>query len=133
MTESTDVRKLTLGEEIDELWEKREEIRALEDEAARKQKAYNIAEAHLRERMLKENLPKAAGRKGIVTVTTSVVPTVKDWDVFYEFIHRHRYYHLLERRPSVSGCRELFESKGLVPGVEPFVKEKLRLVTGDDQ
>jgi hypothetical protein len=132
MTESNRIKPI--GEEIDDLWKIREEIRALKDHAVRLQKDYDAAEFRLRERMEREALPKASGRFGNVTQTSSVVPTVKDWDAFYSFIKRHNYFHLLERRPSVSGCRELFEMKSTIPGVEPFTKVGLRLVTsGDDK
>jgi hypothetical protein len=62
-----------------------------------------------------------------VSITESVRPSVENWDDFYRFIHRHKYYHLLDRRPSVTGCRELFETKGNIPGVVPFTKRKINL------
>lgn len=131
MTESNEIPR-SLGEEIDALWEQRERIRQLESEVTSLNHQYSRAEAKLRERMVQENVTKAAGNRGIVSVTTSVVPTVKDWEKFHAFIRKHNYFHLLDRRASVTGCRELFETKGMIPGVEPFVKEKLRLTTGDD-
>lgn len=119
----------TIGEEIDALWELREEKKALLAKAADVQKAYDEKERLLNDRLKAENVTQAAGSRARVTASESVVPAVKDWDQFYKFIHRHKYYHLLERRPSVTGCRELFESKGQIPGVEPFTKHGLRLVT----
>lgn len=55
----------------------------------------------------------------------AVVPQVDDWDAFYKYIGRTKYYHLLERRPATAGCRELFETKGKIPGVVPFSKVSL--------
>lgn len=118
----------TVGAKIDnmvKLDQKRTELNA---EVKKLTDAYNELADALLEQMGKENMGTlASGTLGQVRITDSVVPTVKDWDEFYAFIHKHKYYHLLDRRPSVSGCRELFETKGKVPGVEPFVKIKLNL------
>jgi hypothetical protein len=62
---------------------------------------------------------------GTVSIRQSVVPNVKNWDDFYGFIKENDYFHLLERRPSAPGCRELFERYGAIPGVEPFNKRTL--------
>lgn len=64
---------------------------------------------------------------GTVSIEESVVPQAKDWDAFYKFIGRNKYYHLLERRPSVTGCRELWEMGKQVPGVEKFTKRSVKL------
>lgn len=131
MTESHDAPR-SLGEEIDSLWEQRERIRELENEITALNHVYNKAEMRLRERMVQENVTKAAGKFGVAKVSTSTVPTVKDWDAFHAYIRKTGYFHLLDKRANVLGCRELFETKGMIPGVEPFVKERLRLTTGDD-
>jgi sarcosine oxidase delta subunit len=54
-------------------------------------------------------------------------PSVTDWDAFYKFIHENKYFHLLERRPHTAGCRELFQMRGAIPGVVPFVKRVVRV------
>lgn len=79
----------------------------------------------LYEQMVKEETTKGGGSLATVSITSNVVPVVKDWDAFYRYIKRTNYFHLLERRPTVSGCRELFETKGAIPGVEPFTKYRL--------
>jgi hypothetical protein len=77
------------------------------------------------EQMDREGTTKGGGKSATVSASESVVPQVTDWEAFYKFIHRMKWYHLLERRPSVTGCRELFETKGAIPGVMPFTKRKL--------
>ena len=123
---------LPIGHLVDRLWEKREEKRALEKQVSACEKEYAEMETLLMARMEQEAMPKTAGSRASVAASKRVVPTVKDWDTFHAFIHRHKYYHLLERRPSVTGCRELFETKGQIPGVEPFTKSTLRLVTNGE-
>lgn len=61
------------------------------------------------------------------TANDEVVPQVKDWDAYYAYIHENRYYHLLQRRPSAPGCRELFDTGVAIPGVEKFTKRKVNL------
>jgi hypothetical protein len=52
---------------------------------------------------------------------------VEDWNKLYEFIEKEHYLHLLEKRVSVTGYRELLELGRQVPGVVPFVKTKLSI------
>lgn len=56
-------------------------------------------------------------------------PHVEDWAAYWDFIHENKYYHLLEKRPSVTGYRELLALGRIVPGVVPFVKTKLSVRT----
>jgi hypothetical protein len=55
-----------------------------------------------------------------VYMNKSTVPSVKDWEAFWKYVVKQRADHLIEHRPSVTGCRELFETKGKIPGLEPF-------------
>lgn len=120
---------MTLGSAIDALWALREKKRKLETQVKEIEAAIADSETQVMELMDKEGVEKTTGKKASVSITSSVVPQVEDWDAFYAYIHRNKYYHLLERRPSVTGCRELFETKGKLPGVLPFTKRKLNLRT----
>lgn len=120
---------MTLGSAIDALWALREKKRKLETQVKEIEAAIADSETQVMELMDKEGVEKTTGKKASVSITSNVVPQVEDWDAFYAYIHRNKYYHLLERRPSVTGCRELFETKGKLPGVLPFTKRKLNLRT----
>lgn len=120
-------KALSIGAQIDALHTLREKKRAAEEVVKALAKDIDAAQVALMERMEKEGMPKASGQYATVTLGSAVVPDVVDWDEFYKFIKRHNYFHLLERRPSVLGCRELFETKGKIPGVEPFTKKSLNL------
>ena len=117
----------TIGVKIDRLHALREQKRALEEQIKQLSEQMNELENQLIDQMDKEGVTKASGRAATVSITTSVKPSVEDWDAFYAYIHRHKYYHLLERRPSVTGCRELLETKGKIPGVIPFTQRKLNI------
>ncbi len=117
----------TIGVKIDALHVLREEKRAIEETLKAKTQEIDLAENELIDQMDAQSITKSTGAKATVSISISVKPSVEDWDAFYAYIHRHKYYHLLERRPSVTGCRELFDTKGKVPGVVPFTQRKLNI------
>lgn len=119
----------TIGGKID----LRMQLKSKKEEAQKLADAYDAqmrdVERALEEQMEKEGTTKGGGKLATVSLGESVVPNVVDWDAFYKFIHKTKYYHLLERRPSVTGCRELFDTKGMIPGVVPFPKKKLNFTS----
>lgn len=117
----------TVGAKIDALHALRGEKRQLEELLKVKAQEIDLAENDLIEQMDQQNITKSTGSKATVSISTSVKPSVEDWDAFYAYIHKNKYYHLLERRPSVTGCRELFDHKGAIPGVVPFTQRKLNI------
>ena len=117
----------TVGAKIDALHALREEKRQLEELLKAKAQEIDLVEIDLIEQMDQQNITKSTGSKATVSLSVSVKPSVEDWDAFYAYIHKNKYYHLLERRPSVTGCRELFDHKGAIPGVVPFTQRKLNI------
>lgn len=118
---------MTIGEMTDKLHEVRERKRAAEEVVKAIEEEYQALEAKLLEAADAQQTATGKGKKASFSINESVLPQVKDWDVFWKFIGKHKYFHLLERRPSVTGCRELFDTKGAIPGVERFTKRKINL------
>jgi hypothetical protein len=117
----------SIGAKIDAMFKLREEIRKHEAEIKEITAKKDALEAELLEQMDKENVTKSTGGKASVTVSENIKPSVEDWDSFYKYISKTKQFHLLERRPSVTGCRELFEKRGKIPGVVPFTKRVLTM------
>lgn len=117
----------TIGAKIDQLHALREQKRALEEQIKQLSGQMDVLENSLIEQMDAEGVSKSTGNSATVSISTSVKPSVDDWEAFYAYIHRFKYYHLLERRPSVTGCRELLETKGKIPGIVPFTQRKLNI------
>lgn len=117
----------TIGAKIDQLHDLRESKRTLEEQIKEIVGKARELENALMEQMDTEGVSKSTGNSATVSITLSVKPSVDDWDAFYKYIHRMKYYHLLERRPSVTGCRELLETKGKIPGIVPFTQRKLNI------
>jgi hypothetical protein len=70
-------------------------------------------------------LEKATYQGTTVEPKKETFPHVTDWDQFWNFIYENKFIHLLEKRPTVTGYRELLELGRAVPGVVPFVKTRL--------
>lgn len=64
-----------------------------------------------------------------IQLRSSVVPTVKDWDSFYAWIKKNNAFYMLERRPSVTGYRDVLASGKAIPGVDSFTKTKVALIS----
>lgn len=121
----------SIGGKIDALFALREKKRAHEKEISELERKYGVLEQELIQQLAAEGISSGKGKKASVSVTESIKPNVEDWDAFYAYIRKTKYFHLLERRPSVTGCRELFDTKGRIPGVVPFTKVTLNLRTAN--
>lgn len=119
----------TTGAVIDQLWAAREEKRRLEAATKEVQTKIDEIETGLMDRMSEEGLDKATGKKASVSIGSSVVADVQDWDAFWAYIIKNKYTHLLQRRVSDPSYRELLEQGKKIPGVMPFTKRKLNLRT----
>lgn len=119
--------KATIGSLTDEMFNIRENKRALEEQIKALDEQYRELEMKLIELADEQGTTTGKGKMAGFTVNENVVPQVTNWDEFYKFIQKNKYWHLLERRPSVTGCRELFETKGAIPGVEKFTKRRINL------
>lgn len=117
----------TLGGMVDQLYLLTEEKRVLDSALADLDRKRKFVEQAVMNKLDEQKLERGGGALANVSITTSIVPDVVNWDDFYAFISRKKYWHLLERRPSSAGCRELFETKGKIPGVVPYNKVRLSL------
>lgn len=120
-------RPVTMGSLIDRIWASREEKRRLEEQAKEVSAQIAALEEELIERMNAEGTDKAQGTKASVSITSSVVADVQDWDVFWTYIARNKFWHLVQRRVSDPAYRELLEQGKKVSGVQPFTKRKLNV------
>lgn len=117
-----------LGEDIDRLLKLKRGAEAADEAAKEKWKVYDEFEARLFERMNAEHTELSAGRKARAKINSTVVAKVENWDEFYNYIHRNKAYHLLQRRVSDGAYREaLAQRKNGVPGVAPFTKRTLTI------
>lgn len=117
----------TIGSLIDSLHAKKVELKAAQNEVKRVEEEIDRLEVQIIERLDGEESATGSGKLAAATISETVVPQVQDWDAFYKFIHENGWYHLLQRRASSPGCRELFEQQKQIDGVVPFTKRTLNL------
>lgn len=116
-----------LGIQIDALFKLREGLRAHQEVEKGIVEQIGVAEAALMATMEKEGVDKSTGKMATVSISETVTGNVTDWDVFWAYVHKNKFGHLVQRRLSDPAIRELFETKGTVPGVEPFTKRRLNV------
>ena len=122
-------RPQPVGFLIDQMWLARERKRVAEAEVKRIEAEIEDIDKTLRERLHAEGIDKATGTKATVSLNTTTVAAVEDWDAFWAFILKNKYTHLLQRRVSDPAYRELLEAGKKVPGVQPFAKQSLNIRT----
>ena len=120
----------TIGGMTDKLVVLRDKKREHEAEITKIEAEFNQISEDLIKRLDAEGTDKGAGKRGSVSITSSVVGNVLDWDALFAYVKKTGYFHLFQRRLSDPAVRELFESKGKVPGVEPFTKRRLNVRSG---
>ena len=121
--------KATPGAMIDSMWELREKKRALEASVKDVEGQIADLEAKLMEDMQANGIDKMTGKHASVSITSTVVANVEDWDAFWAYIHKMKYGHLLQRRVSDPAYRELLDLGKKIPGTQPFTKKRLNFRT----
>lgn len=119
----------TVGSIIDTIWKLREDKRALEAKV-------KIIEAQIAEEetlafaaLDKEQVTASRGSKASISISEAVNYNIQDFDEFTKYVKKTGYFHLFQRRLSVTAVREIFEQKKQVPGLVPFTKRTLNVKT----
>lgn len=73
----------------------------------------------------KEDLTSGGGKKSSFSIEPQIVPHATNWDAFYEYIKENNYFHLLQRRPAVKACQELWSQDIAIPGIDKFTSNKV--------
>lgn len=118
-------KKRTLGQISDEILAKIKEIKKWNDHIDALEGEKKVLTEELMKAADAQKLEKGGGKASAFTIKPQTVPQVANWDMFYEFIYENRYGHLLQRRPGVQACAELWEQNKVIPGVEKFTQMKV--------
>lgn len=116
---------MTLGQATDKMWALREEKRKLAVEEKRINEELAALETTIFGLLDAQDTRKAEGKKASVSIGEAVVGNVEDWDAFWPYIVKNKYFHLVQKRVSDPGLRELWEKGKTIPGVQPFTKRTL--------
>lgn len=117
----------TMGETIDLLWRLAEDRKAAQAEVDAIARTIEAVETYLMTHFKQQGLDGAQGSLARVAVKTELVPTNVDWDVLWRHVTKTGNFDLIQKRLSLTACRERWEKRAKIPGVEPFQKETIRL------
>lgn len=118
---------LTLGATIDKMWALRESKRAADKVVKDIELEIKELETSMFEKLDAEDTTKSQGKKASVSITETVVGNVEDWETFWPYIAKNKFFHLVQKRVSDPGLRELWTLGKKTPGVVPFTKRTLNL------
>lgn len=121
----------TLGEQIDALFELDDQISELSEKVSKLKQQQTEKETLLMEAMKKQGIEQSRGKRGGITIAKAIVPAVKDWDLLYKFVIKHKVPELFERRVGAQKYRELIATirGNKIPGVESFERHTLSYKT----
>ena len=105
----------------------REQKRGLEAQIRDIESQLADNEAQILEIMENQGVDKLQVGKLSFSASTQTLPSIEDWDAFYEFIHENKAFHLLHRRVSTGAFTELAEAGELPPGTSSYTKTRLNM------
>lgn len=120
-------RAKNIGDLVDELVSLRDDKRALEAQISALKEKSDAVEAQVMEQLAANGIDSARGKTATISISSSTVADVQDWDALYAFIKKGNHFHLLQRRVTDLSYREFLEQGKKVPGVEPFTKQRLNV------
>lgn len=119
------VTEAALGKMIDKVFGLRARKAEIESKLKDLEAEIATADAEIMEAMQQSGVEKTGTKLGTVSLGSTTVATVTDWDQVWAYIYKKKAGHLLQRRMSDPAWRELLELGTTVPGTEPFIKKRL--------
>ena len=121
----TPAGQAAIGKTIDKIFSLRKKKAELEAAVKDIEGQIALLDTEVLEALEASGVEKTATKHGTVSISTSTVAQVTDWDAFLAYIYRNKYGHLLQRRVSDPAWRELIEQGKKVPGTTGFTKKRL--------
>lgn len=120
-----------IGAKVNELHDQREKIREVEAKLTGLKKTYSTLADELMDTMEDSGLDQIRGTKATLSLKKTDVANVKDWEKVYNYIHRHKAFHLMFRRIADAAFREELELRGKrgIPGIEIFTRRSCGLLS----
>lgn len=129
--------KVTLGSLTDQMYALREERRILAKKDDDLKTQYDTLEHQLIDLLKAEGTSACKGMKASASIKSEeqfsfdqdLVDGKDGFERFMAFVAKNKFWHLVQRRISAPAARELFATKGKLPGVTPYLKESINLRT----
>lgn len=117
----------SVGACVDLLYQRRAERLAVQARVEELKADEADLERHIFNTFGKQELRGAKGSVASASIKEDNVPTIEDWDVFFEHVKKTKSWDMLQRRLSTTAVRERWKSNKEVPGVGVFHKMSLSL------
>lgn len=117
--------KRTIGTIADEILALDLKIKKSKEVTSALEEQRKPLEEELRTAAEKENQTGGKGKKSKWEIKPYAVPQATNWDEFWGYIDENKYFHLLQRRPAVLACQELWGQGIAIPGIERFTSLKV--------
>jgi len=117
----------TIGEIADDVLERQEKVKAMNAQIKDIEKEIDALKLELAAAADKEGMTAGAGAKSKFKIEPTTLPQGGNWDKFYEYMAENKYFHLLHKRFSVTGCQELWDQGIDIPGVDKFQKNEVKV------
>ena len=118
---------------INELIEERSEVKtsmeALNSDLKSLQAKKDDLDYQLMTKLDEQGLARTANEKASVSINTSTVPDVVDWDALYAHITFTEDFSLLQRRVSSTAYKELLKLGEDIPGLQPREVKRINFRT----
>jgi hypothetical protein len=113
--------------ELTDKWQLLDDARlAANREATRATTEAQQAKLELIAAMKDVDLTATGGTHITATIQYKIVPTVSDWEMFYQYIKDNDAFDLLQKRVGVKAVAVRWEDELSIPGVEPYEIEELK-------
>lgn len=117
----------TIGACADLLYTTRQERLALDHDSKDMQENEKLLRNHIIDTLPKSEASGVAGKLARVSVVTTEVNQVEDWDKFYAYIKKTGFFHLLNRAINQAAIDEVLATGKKIPGVVKFPVVKVSL------
>lgn len=119
---------MTLGQLIDDLKIRRDQIRDLQKNLDAAKEEYERLERDVMAKLQEQGVTNSRSNLAIATITEQTVANVVDWDAFIEYVIQNHAPHLIQRRIASRAALEEIEDNGeTIPGVTVATLTKLGL------
>lgn len=112
---------------INTLFSLKQEEKQLSSKLGDLKKQIHELSEQLIDQFVDDNLTSSSTKQAKAVMTETVIPTVYDWEAFYDYIKDNNAWYLLEKRATSTAWRELHNSGFTVPGTEPFTKYSINI------
>lgn len=114
-----------LASKLDKILDLDKKIAVLGDQLKKLETERKQLEEILIDALPKEDLDGLVGLRAVAKLDRQEVPTCEDWTAFYTYVRKNNAFDLLQKRLSVTACRERWEARKVVPGVTKFTRVRL--------